>query len=155
LDAFSLNYFFRDILKQMEKLNQEPVKWEKDDDPTKHDFSCFTHICKIFLQFCEKWILPIIYVSVKCAAYLEMCPCPYELCTEAAPRRTGHHLKPGFWWWPFKVSFIRTRFLCTRVARWFVFKPKIPIWVNFGGPWNGKGWYILWLFWIYYSHLVI
>jgi hypothetical protein len=23
---------------------------------------------------------------------------------------------------------------CTRVARWFVFKPKIPIWVNFGGP---------------------
>jgi hypothetical protein len=22
----------------------------------------------------------------------------------------------------------------TRVARWFLFKPKIPIWVNFGGP---------------------
>jgi hypothetical protein len=21
-----------------------------------------------------------------------------------------------------------------KVARWFVFKPKIPIWVNFGGP---------------------
>jgi hypothetical protein len=21
-----------------------------------------------------------------------------------------------------------------RVARWFIFKPKIPIWVNFGGP---------------------
>jgi hypothetical protein len=21
-----------------------------------------------------------------------------------------------------------------RVARWFSFKPKIPIWVNFGGP---------------------
>jgi hypothetical protein len=21
-----------------------------------------------------------------------------------------------------------------RVARWFVFKPKISIWVNFGGP---------------------
>jgi hypothetical protein len=20
------------------------------------------------------------------------------------------------------------------VARWFIFKPKIPIWVNFGGP---------------------
>jgi hypothetical protein len=30
-----------------------------------------------------------------------------------------------------------------RVARWFVFKPKIPIWVNFGGSWNGKSWYIL------------
>jgi hypothetical protein len=24
------------------------------------------------------------------------------------------------------------------VARWYVFKPKIPIWVNFGGPWNEK-----------------
>jgi hypothetical protein len=22
----------------------------------------------------------------------------------------------------------------TRVARWFIFKPKVPIWVNFGGP---------------------
>jgi hypothetical protein len=22
----------------------------------------------------------------------------------------------------------------TRVARWFIFKPKIPIWVTFGGP---------------------
>jgi hypothetical protein len=26
----------------------------------------------------------------------------------------------------------------TRVARWYVFKSKIPIWVNFGGPWNEK-----------------
>jgi hypothetical protein len=26
----------------------------------------------------------------------------------------------------------------TRVARWFVFKPKIPVWVNFGGPQNEK-----------------
>jgi hypothetical protein len=26
----------------------------------------------------------------------------------------------------------------TRVARWFIFKPKIPIWVNFGGPYIGK-----------------
>jgi hypothetical protein len=25
-----------------------------------------------------------------------------------------------------------------RVARWFVFKPKIPIWVKFRGPWRGK-----------------
>jgi hypothetical protein len=36
-----------------------------------------------------------------------------------------------------------------RVARWYIFKPKIPTWVNFGGPWNGKGWYILWPFGIY------
>jgi hypothetical protein len=33
-----------------------------------------------------------------------------------------------------------------RVARWFVFKPKIPIWVNFGGSCNGKSWFILWPF---------
>jgi hypothetical protein len=31
----------------------------------------------------------------------------------------------------------------TRVARWYIFKQKIPIWVNFGGPLNGKFWYIL------------
>jgi hypothetical protein len=30
-----------------------------------------------------------------------------------------------------------------RVARWFVFKPKIPIWVNFGGSCYAKSWYIL------------
>jgi hypothetical protein len=30
-----------------------------------------------------------------------------------------------------------------RVARWFVFKPKIPIWVNTGGSSYGKSWYIL------------
>jgi hypothetical protein len=29
------------------------------------------------------------------------------------------------------------------VARWFIFKPKITIWVNFGGPWNGKICYTL------------
>jgi hypothetical protein len=42
----------------------------------------------------------------------------------------------------------------TRVARWYIFKPKIPIWVNFGVPWNGKGWYMLWPFGIYLGHLV-
>jgi hypothetical protein len=26
--------------------------------------------------------------------------------------------------------------LHTRVARWYIFKPKIPIGVNFGGPCN-------------------
>jgi hypothetical protein len=37
--------------------------------------------------------------------------------------------------------------LLGRVARWYIFKPKIPIWVNFGGPYNGKCWYIVWSFW--------
>jgi hypothetical protein len=26
----------------------------------------------------------------------------------------------------------------SRVARWYILKPQIPILVNFGGPWNGK-----------------
>jgi hypothetical protein len=33
-----------------------------------------------------------------------------------------------------------------RVARWFVFKPKIQIWVNFVGSRYGKSCYILWPF---------
>jgi hypothetical protein len=43
----------------------------------------------------------------------------------------------------------------SRVARWFFFKPKIAIWVNFGGLWNGKCWYILGPFGIFYGHLVL
>jgi hypothetical protein len=35
------------------------------------------------------------------------------------------------------------KWVVSRVARWFVFKPKIPIWVNFGGFCYGKSWYIL------------
>jgi hypothetical protein len=42
----------------------------------------------------------------------------------------------------------------TRVARWYIFKPKIPIWGNFGGPWNIQCWYILWPFGKFYNHLV-
>jgi hypothetical protein len=34
------------------------------------------------------------------------------------------------------------------------FKPKIPIWVNFGMPYNKKYLYILCPFGIYYGHLV-
>jgi hypothetical protein len=39
------------------------------------------------------------------------------------------------------------------VARWYVFKPKIPIWVNYGGPQSGKCFYILWPFGIFYGEL--
>jgi hypothetical protein len=31
---------------------------------------------------------------------------------------------------------------------------KIPIWVNFGGSYNGRCWYIVWPLGIFYSHLV-
>jgi hypothetical protein len=26
----------------------------------------------------------------------------------------------------------------TRVAKWYAFKPKIQVWLNYGGPWNEK-----------------
>jgi hypothetical protein len=41
-----------------------------------------------------------------------------------------------------------------RVVRWIVFKPKLPIWVNFIGSCNGSCCYILWPFGIFYGHLV-
>jgi hypothetical protein len=57
--------------------------------------------------------------------------------------------------------------LSIRIARWLVFKPKIPIRVNFGGPLIDKClyfygyweyvmgiWDILWLFGICYGYLV-
>jgi hypothetical protein len=37
----------------------------------------------------------------------------------------------------------------SRVARWFVFKPKIPLWVNFGGPYI----YVLENVCVFYGHL--
>jgi hypothetical protein len=41
-----------------------------------------------------------------------------------------------------------------KVARWFIFKPKIPIWINFGGYCNGRCWYILGPFGIVNGNLV-
>jgi hypothetical protein len=42
----------------------------------------------------------------------------------------------------------------TRVDRWHIFKPKIPIWVNFGGSSNGRCWNILWSSGLFYGYLV-
>jgi hypothetical protein len=42
----------------------------------------------------------------------------------------------------------------TSFARWFIFKPKISIWVNFEGPWNGKCRYILWPLGIFDGHFM-
>jgi hypothetical protein len=44
-------------------------------------------------------------------------------------------------------------FVC-RVARWYIFKPKILICVHFWGPQNGEGWYFTWPFGIYQGYLV-
>jgi hypothetical protein len=45
--------------------------------------------------------------------------------------------------------------MSSRVARWLVFKSEFQILVNFGGPWNGKCWYILWAFGIFYGNFGI
>jgi hypothetical protein len=37
----------------------------------------------------------------------------------------------------------------------YIFKPKIPFWVNLGGPWNGKGCCVLWSFGIFNGLFVI
>jgi hypothetical protein len=46
----------------------------------------------------------------------------------------------------------------TSVARWYIFKPKIPIWVNFGRSCNWRYWYFCDSFVhsndIFYSHLL-
>jgi hypothetical protein len=56
----------------------------------------------------------------------------------------------------FKIYHMATLFvmlLSTRVTRVFIFLLKLPIWVYFGGSWNGKCWYILWPFGIFNSHM--
>jgi hypothetical protein len=42
----------------------------------------------------------------------------------------------------------------SRVARWYIFKPKIQIWAKFGGSSNGGCWYVLCPFGIFHSHWV-
>jgi hypothetical protein len=42
----------------------------------------------------------------------------------------------------------------TKVARWYIFIPKLRIWVDFGGPWNGKCWHILLPIGIFYGNLI-
>jgi hypothetical protein len=41
-----------------------------------------------------------------------------------------------------------------RVARWYIFKPKISVWVNFGVSCNERFWKILCWFGLFYCHLV-
>jgi hypothetical protein len=53
----------------------------------------------------------------------------------------------------FSMCYLSSAPIPPKVARWFVFKPKIPIWENFGGPLNGKCWCILWPFGIVCGHL--
>jgi hypothetical protein len=63
--------------------------------------------------------------------------------------------------WPFKATEQTVTWLPGRVARWFVFKPKIPNLGKFCGALDWKMfiyvmaiWNILWRFGIFYDHLV-
>jgi hypothetical protein len=48
----------------------------------------------------------------------------------------------------------RVKMNACRVARWYIFKPKIQIWVNFGVSCNDRCWYILWPSGIHFGHWV-
>jgi hypothetical protein len=66
----------------------------------------------------------------------KICPTPKNIAQMAKIRPIWSHClltKPFDW-----------------VARWFILRPKIPIWVYFEGPWNGKCWYIFRPFGIIY-----
>jgi hypothetical protein len=52
------------------------------------------------------------------------------------------------------LKFRQNHLITLRVARWLIFKPKIPIWVNFGGSCNTRSWYIIWPFGLFYSYLL-
>jgi hypothetical protein len=41
-----------------------------------------------------------------------------------------------------------------RVARWYIFKPKIQLWVIFGGSCHGTCCHVLWTIGLFYNHLV-
>jgi hypothetical protein len=47
-----------------------------------------------------------------------------------------------------------SRYVACRVARWYIFQPKIQFWVIFGGSWNGRCLYlhihIVWSFGLFY-----
>jgi hypothetical protein len=54
---------------------------------------------------------------------------PVGLLGDNQPSDEAHPLTPS--------STVSTRLL-NRVAGWYILRPKIAIWVNFGGPFNGK-----------------
>jgi hypothetical protein len=60
-------------------------------------------------------------------------------------------------WATFWAIFLQTHLIApleSRVASWFVFKPKIQIWVNFGGPCTGRCRHILWTLGPFYNLLL-
>jgi hypothetical protein len=66
------------------------------------------------------------------------------------PRQLNRHAPFSFC--PSSCSLLLVR--VSRIARWFIFKPKIQIWVNFRGPCNRRPWFILCPFGIFYGPLI-
>jgi hypothetical protein len=72
----------------------------------------------------------------------------------------GDVLNGSEWFWPEKPAqpLFRPR---SGVARWLIFEPKIPIWVNYGGPYLDRKmliyfmaiWNIIRTFGIFYNQL--
>jgi hypothetical protein len=63
-------------------------------------------------------------------------------------------LRLSLWASPILFLQLHRALVFVRVARWYSIITKIQIWVNFGGTWNGKCWYIWWPFGIFEGHLV-
>jgi hypothetical protein len=81
-----------------------------------------------------------------------------RICQSLAGQWSGRNAQPI----TFEITFESSkRMFWSRVARWFVFKPNLPIWVNFRGPYVDSKMLIyfmdvcniLWTFWKFYGLL--
>jgi hypothetical protein len=72
----------------------------------------------------------------------------FQLGLEIRLRKTGFFLNENYFFGNLGSD------PCSKDARWFENKPKIPIWVNFGGPCNGQCWNMLCPFRLFDGHLL-
>jgi hypothetical protein len=131
-------------------------------------FGTFWYILVHFGTFWWLWLgfeyshrEPIVFIKSVILEYLGISTIKYISGTKHSPRWrnrlclrwmhcTGTSL-PGL-----EQIEVRSKFrpLESRFARWYIYIPKVQIWVHFGGPWSEKCWYILCQFGIFYSLLV-
>jgi hypothetical protein len=111
---------------------------------------------------CKKWYMLVLFLTKMCLATFwanffansSGHPVSESLSKEVPLWRDWLRVEKKFLC--FKVRFAKTIVLLRTGLPDGVglLKPNIQIWINFGGPWNGKFWYILWPCEIYYGHLV-
>jgi hypothetical protein len=70
-----------------------------------------------------------------------------KICFRSVHPILGHHRKVV-------IRLLGSAQQGSRVARWFVFKPKIQIWANFGGSCTGRCWFILWTRGPFWGHFL-